>query len=391
MSKIPLPEIKENNEKDDILKFTLSNTNVSIANALRRTIMADLKTIVFDTTKDSNIKIYRNTTKFNNDILKQRLGCIPIHINDITQNMDNLVMELNETNKTDNIRYITTQHFKIKNKETGKYLSDKDRDQIFPPTILKNKNISKAENESYWTIFTRLMPKLTNEIPAQEIHLECEFSVKSAKDNGMFNVACTCGYGNTEDKIKQREAWKDIESKYKKEGMEEGNIEYKKQNWYNHDAKRIYKKDSFNFILESVGVYSNVELISNAVDVIVKKLKNIYSKVEQDGIEINPSDNTIDDCYDIILENHDYTIGKVIEYVLHYQYLDTRKAQLSYAGFIKKHPHDNYSVVRLAFKSNHSNENEEVNMKNALILVQNACKICIGVFNKIGEHFNANK
>ena len=91
------------------------------------------------------------------------------------------------------------------------------------------------------------------------------------------------------------------------------------------------------------------------------------------------------------MENHDYTIGKVIEYVLHYQYLDTRKAQLSYAGFIKKHPHDNYSVVRLAFKSNHSNENEEVNMKNALILVQNACKIGIGVFNEIGEHFNANK
>ena len=77
MSKIPLPEIKENNEKDGILKFTLSNTNVSIVNALRRTIMADLKTRVFDTTKDSNIKIYRNTTKFNNDILKQRLDCIP--------------------------------------------------------------------------------------------------------------------------------------------------------------------------------------------------------------------------------------------------------------------------------------------------------------------------
>ena len=391
MSKIPLPEIKENNEKDGILKFTLSNTNVSIVNALRRTIHADLKTLAFDTTDDSNITIYRNTTKFNNDILKQRLGCIPVYIKDITQNMDNLVMELKETNDTDIMRYITTEHFKIKNKENGKYLSDKDRNKIFPPTVLKNKNISKAEEESYWTIFTRLMPKVTSEIPGQEIHLECKFSVKSAKDNGMFNVACTCGYGNTEDKVKQREVWKEVEDKYKKEGMEAGDIEYKKQNWYNHDAKRIFKANSFDFILESVGVFSNAELMSDAVDIIVNKLNGIRAKIEADSIEIKSSDNTINDCYDIILENHDYTIGKVIEYVLHYQYLDTKKAQLSYAGFIKKHPHDSYSIVRLAFKNNHANENEEVNMKNALILVQNACKIGIGVFNEIGENFNPNK
>ena len=43
------------------------------------------------------------------------------------------------------------------------------------------------------------------------------------------------------------------------------------------------------------------------------------------------SENTIENCYDIILENEDYTMGKVIEYILY----EKREEIASYCGFKK--------------------------------------------------------
>ena len=60
--------------------------------------------------------------------------------------------------------------------------------------------------------------------------------------------------------------------------------------------------------------------------------------------------STIENCYDILLKNYDYTIGKVLEYymyALHYE----GDAMLSFCGFHKEHPHDDYSILRIAFKN----------------------------------------
>ena len=69
LSSIPLPKIESILEEHDMLKFNISNTNVSIVNGLRRTIMADIDIAVLDTS-DESIVIEHNTTMFNNEILK---------------------------------------------------------------------------------------------------------------------------------------------------------------------------------------------------------------------------------------------------------------------------------------------------------------------------------
>ena len=78
------PKVDITSKENDILYFTLSNTNVSIANSLRRTVLSDIPAVVFKTapSNKSDIKIIENTSIFNNEIVQQRLGCIPIHIND---------------------------------------------------------------------------------------------------------------------------------------------------------------------------------------------------------------------------------------------------------------------------------------------------------------------
>jgi DNA-directed RNA polymerase subunit L len=52
--------------------------------------------------------------------------------------------------------------------------------------------------------------------------------------------------------------------------------------------------------------------------------------------------------YDIILDNEDYTIGKTLEYYLYAKYYETKV--LTYCGFKKMHPHDSYSIIRVAYK-----------------------------------------
>ena len=98
--------ISKREETDDILTFTLTGINVSIANGLRRTILSDLPTLAFKTFPDSENKanITTNTSRFNNEILKQRLACIPIH--GITHDQPYDELEIVIDKKNDKEKYV---------------------------------------------------------------------------------------------------------------------------------------------------------------------------------------------------------------------------------------------------------------------------------------------
>ena len=85
-------------EDDSHLRFCLSNANVSIANGLRRTILADIPIVVFRTAphEKNNATIQINTGRMNNEILKQRLSCIPIHISDVNTPIENYQLEIDK-------------------------------------------------------------------------------------------------------------------------------------------------------------------------------------------------------------------------------------------------------------------------------------------------------
>ena len=93
------PHIENKSNKDDMMSFTLSGVNVSIANALRRTILSDIQTVVFKTSpyEECKANIITNTSRLNNEILKQRLSCIPIHIPNYEE--INLKMQIHNNEK----------------------------------------------------------------------------------------------------------------------------------------------------------------------------------------------------------------------------------------------------------------------------------------------------
>lgn len=71
-------------------------------------------------------------------------------------------------------------------------------------------------------------------------------------------------------------------------------------------------------------------------------------QIHRDELEIKPSDNTMENCFDIRLNNEDYTIGKTIEYFMYSDYFEGLKT-LNFCGFKKFHPHDIDSIIRVAY------------------------------------------
>lgn len=326
-------------EKDDILTFRLSGVNVSLANALRRTILSDIPMVVFKTSpyEQNKATIHTNTSRLNNEILKQRLSCIPIHIKDTTIPLEHYQLEVQVENDTDTILYVTTEHFKVKNLLKGDYLKDRDIREIFP------------SSEYGFIDFVRLRPRISEEIPGEKIHLTCAFSVGTAKEDGMFNCVSTCSYGFTVDTVKMEEALGKKKQEWKDQGMKEEAIAFEATNWKLLDGQRVYLQNSFDFVVQTVGVHTNQEILHKACEILCEKLLELNTLMQTDQVEIKPSETTMKNAFDIIMENEDYTIGKVVEYFLNALFFEDTKI-LNFVGFMKKHPHDSFSTIRLAYK-----------------------------------------
>lgn len=336
------PQVELNSRyNDETLLFTLSGVNVSLTNAIRRTILSDIPLIVFRTTphEQNKANIIANTSRLNNEIIKQRLSCIPIHIKDVKNfPLKNYQLEVNVENITDTTMYVTTEHFVINDLVTGQPLSEAKIREIFPAD----------DYTGYFIDFVRLRPKISDELPGEKIHLTCELSVGTAKEDGMFNSVSTCSYGFTVDSVVQEATLEKLKQTWKDEGKNAEDVEFEAKNWKLLDGLRITKKDSFDFILQTIGVYDNVELIHKACEILIYKLQEQDTLLEKDELSIEKSQNTMSNSYDIILENEDYTIGKVIEYILYTKFYETKT--LTFCGFKKMHPHDMQSIIRVAYR-----------------------------------------
>ena len=251
---------------------------------------------------------------------------------------DNYVLEVDVNNETEHLIYVTTEHFKIRNKSNGNYLTENEIRKIFPMCTKTNSFIE----------FARLRPKISDGIPGEQLKLEADFSIGTAKDNSMFNVVSKCSYGNTLDTVKINEMWEEHEAKLKSNGSPQEDIEFEKKNYYLLDAQRQFIPDSFDFVIQSIGIYENIELVKKACIILQNKMVELITALDSDVVPINISETTMEHSYDIVLENEDYTVGKVLEYLLYDQFYLKDKI-LSFCGFKKFHPHNTDSIIRIAY------------------------------------------
>jgi DNA-directed RNA polymerase subunit L len=317
-----------NYEKLSNETFRISGVDKSFANAIRRTLIGNIPILVL---KPENCTITTNTTRFTNEIIKSRLACIPLHHTNLK---DSFTVDVSRKNETTDTLYITTNDFTVNSK----------RSHLFP-----SYNIIGDVHE--YIEFMRLRA-------GEELILTCPTSIGTANESGMYNSVGTCAYGCTKDTVKS-------EALFEASGKDRGD-------WDCLDSKRFVIENSFDFVLQTIGVYTNNELLQLSTIIIRAQLE--HCKL---AIESVPSITTMEDCFDVNITGSytlnkntyemqgDYTIGKLLEYQIYKNF----QKPITYVAFYKKHPHDKFGILRIAFPGATTETIQRV--------VETACNECI--------------
>lgn len=338
------PIIEYQKRENERLYFNISNVNVSIANSIRRVVLSEIPTVVFRTFPESENKctIHSNTSRLNNEIIKQRLSCIPIHVSDLSKfDYKNYKVILDVENESENIKIVTSNDFQVLDTVKNEKLSKDEVKELFPSY--------STPNGEYYIDILRLRPGHEKVVANEKIYLECDLDIGTSKENGMFNVVSVCSYGFKEDLGKQQNELQKKKQQWKDENK---NIDEEESNWKLLDGKRCFVENSFDFVIKSIGINTEFEILNMSIEILMNKLKIFHSKIEKDELIISESQTTIENSFDITIDDSygDYTIGKAVEFVLYDKYYNGLKI-LSFCGFIKFHPHDKTSCIRIAYKN----------------------------------------
>jgi len=361
------PVISQITENNSILNFTLSGVNTSIANSLRR-ISSEVKSVVFITTphEKNNATFLKNTSRMNNEILKQRLSCIPI-MTDTDFPIDEYILVVNKQNQSNTIEYVTTNDFKVVNIETLQEDKELTR-KLFPENKITGDYIE----------LVRLLPRISENIEGEQLSLKCKFAIASSKQDSAFNIVSTFAYGNTLDKTRIQSALTEKKTEFSKLYSSKEEIDFALRDWQLLEAKRLFVPDSFDYTVETIGQYTNMNVVFQCCELMIAKLKKLQDTIQSEQNVINASNTTIPNSFDIFLKNEDYTLGKVVEYVL---YTSHYNKTLNYCGFQKPHPHIDESLIRIGFK----NPTEKITVISYIV---NAANDAIGIYEKISKSFD---
>ena len=402
---------QHNNNNEKSLTFTLENCDVSIANSIRRVVVSEINQYVFRTFPHSENRadFTVNTTRLHNEILKQRLGCVPIHhlhtIDGFGNEYKNYVVEVDVKNDTDAIRYVTTEDFKVKKikvlEKTSRRSQDEDADDVsydYLSEAVVRKIFPPDEISGEYIEFARLLPNLSssNASSGEALAFTCTLEISNAKFDGMYNVAHTCAYKCSPDVKEIDKQWR-AKEKVMREGLEsslsagsiEEVVENAKKNWELLDAERIFLPNSFDFIIETVGVYTNAQLVTKACDIMIKKCEKLLADIEHTTttstngsiIEYAHESTTMKNSFRINLIGEDYTLGKVIEFLIFSNYYNISGGIVSFCGFKKPHPHALDSFIIVSFK-------DEIELSIVQEHVSKVILESISIFKSLFESFN---
>jgi len=364
-------EVNIQNDSDTRLEFELNNVDLSVVNGLRRVILTEIDSLVIRgfPHKENLIHIKTNKTKYNNEYLKHRLSCIPLLVSNrssFEKFKNDYVLKIDVKNETTDKMTLTTNDIKLFNKD---------------------KLVSFKEGSKQKSLFYEdpipicyLYPKISENDPCEEFVAEIKLSVGNAKEDACWNMVSKCLFFNTEDPEEVEKRLEQI--------PEEGKMDFKLLN-----AQRYFVPNHYTFVVESVGVYTNKEIVRHACTRILETIhtfmeelasmliKQFVPNIPVEGLfhiyEKVIGEN--DKMYIIQLEKDDYTYGKLIEKYL----FNHNNGLFKFVAFKKEHPHDKHSLVQIVF-TEYDKDSDDV-LKNIL---RDIFVLITTDFNKIKEDFN---
>lgn len=377
------------------LRFTLMGVHESIANAIRRILLSEIPVVAICGFPHSecDIDIIENNSQVRqNEILKQRISCVPIHLLPNDPNIDhyltNIQLVIDEkhtdvsTRDYDRVKEITTKDFKLIDLSSPETVLDATK--LLPPC-------TNLEDDNLFILLTKLAP-------GGNISLKCKLSIQYASGKGgAYNAVCKASCFCTQDMDRIPHEQTKFETELKKQVTNEDERKREIANWLILDAKRFTVPNSFEFIVESVhsyasvpnGGYTNRTLVDTACDIIIRKLYELlysnggidsmpefvleqirrggqptivsssivsgttFSKLAQKMVKMPDADvanNISGNKLHIMIHGEGDTLGRMIEHQMYQNYGPESKTvgddkRLNMCVYNKRHPFDESFVI----------------------------------------------
>ena len=360
---------KNLNIKDTTLQVDMYNLDTSIVNSFRRIGLSDIPGKVF-----GNVEIIKNTSVLNNEILLHRISLIPLNIDC----EDNVCIELNVRNDTNDIMDITSSDIKVisGNLEICKDILlvelKKDEKIILKAYVIKGTGKKHSKFQSTGTIYFKIKKNMT----IDKI-LWNKLSKKEKESIIYFN--------NPNVKIKNSKALNSMSIMELNSNLNEismlgyiknltNNLDEDIDKYIGFEHAYYNKKYIYHFIIEGL-VTNPYTIFKEILNYLEKIIKDLHSK----QIELK-KDIDRKHCINIIIDNSDHTIGNILATELNHN----NKVEYSY--YIKEHPLKNKIILTYKLYSEFVTDDDSYDayIEQLLICLNNLEILC----NSMKEEWN---
>jgi len=332
------------------LNFQLVDTHVSYANTLRRIILTEVPCVGFraEILKDgstSDVKILKNTTAMSNEMLAHRIGLIVVHANPSNWEPNKYEFKLNIENNTDKPLDVKVSDIEVFERDDSGELKKIPNTKFFHPDPITHDT----------SLLAVLKPKIGNN-NVETVAFEAKATVGVGRENVRFNPVSQCSYGYTRDENpeKRKQIFSDWLDRHKKLRIEELDQDSSRKallekEFETMEAQRCYttnekgEPNSFDFVIESVGVFDPYDIVIEALKVLERKC-HAYAALDKgdlpENVKLQPTKKEARG-FDIYFQHEDHTLGNLLTTYMDEHLLDPnglKEGTISYCGYCVPHP-----------------------------------------------------
>lgn len=300
-----MPQVIVTDLTDETISFTLTKTDASMANALRRVMISEVPTMAID-----KVEIVSNTTVLHDDFVAHRLGLIPLTSRyamfsadeqpPFTYNRDCACMvscPRCTVNFELDVKCISDETLKV----TSKYLKS-EAPHLVAVAVGPNANSFDEDDDSGHVLIVKMRK-------GQELKLRASAQMGIGKEHAKWNPTCTAVFAYESEVELNRKVYatmsgeqraefvescpKKLVKPYSKDDLNYEAVESEEASAcmvcidciegarsYPGLAKVRDKPQHFKFNVESTGALRPEDIVQRSVSVLSQKLKDIVANLE---------------------------------------------------------------------------------------------------------------
>ena len=367
ISNIKYPYEKTWDKSKNNVTFQVTNSNISMMNAIRRILISNVPTFGFRTEpyEKSMVKIIKNDSPIHNEFVSHRIAMIPINIIDDDFKIDDYEFIIDEKNDTNFPKTITSEHFKILKISTNEYLPIDEVKKIFPKDPLTNEYITITKLKPCYNVIDYKLDSYKDELirsigKEQFFNIKAKAVLSSGSENSHFSPVTTTSYQYKIDEQKAKEGEeKYIASEIKKmqdKGLEPKSKEKLSSYFKTTLIERYYHTDYneepyiFNFNIESLGFIPPLVILHRGIQVLIEKINKLIINLKSYNdniIQISTSPN-LENGYQLTISDENDTLGNLIQEYFYDLFCENEDNMiLNYIGYKKIHPLEEKIIINI--------------------------------------------